>query len=177
MKRRVYFARVAGTDSPIKVGCSASPNERCKQLGFDLSAKVEVIAHVPGDLWLERNLHLKLARFRVQGPTRDGKAVAGKNEWFSVCPELTALIRQAIETGAIVLPMSECRERAIAARYKAGETLQQIGASYGITRERVRQILSSVGVQRRSAAERAYTDLLARQARREAWRAKMQAAA
>lgn len=31
-------------------------------------------------------------------------------------------------------------------RYRAGETLQQIGARYGITRERVRQILAKRGV-------------------------------
>lgn len=37
----------------------------------------------------------------------------------------------------------------MSARYQAGETLQLIGDRYGLTRERVRQILHRMGVARR----------------------------
>lgn len=40
--------------------------------------------------------------------------------------------------------------------YEAGSTLQQVGDKYGVTRERVRQLLEEVGVERRSSASRVY---------------------
>jgi hypothetical protein len=169
--RWVYFARVVGTDGPIKIGCSSGPEGRCRQLGFDLATKIELLAEAPGDLHLERNLHLKFAPHRASAPTRNGweKAIPGATEWFAPVHEILELIAVARETGKIDLPMEECRERAIAARYKGGETLEQIGSSYGITRERVRQILHSLGIPRRSAAERAYVQMLARRERMRAW--------
>lgn len=39
----------------------------------------------------------------------------------------------------------EERDAAMVARYAAGETLDAIGQSFGITRERVRQIIAKVG--------------------------------
>jgi hypothetical protein len=167
----VYFARIAGTEGPIKIGCSSYPNGRCKQLACDLAAKIEVIASAPGNFVLERNLHLKFAEHRVEGPTREGrkKPAPGASEWFAPCPELLGLIDAVKRTGKIELSLEECRERAIAARYKGGESLQQIGQSYGITRERVRQILDSIGVPRRSAAERSYLLKLEREAKWRAW--------
>jgi transposase len=41
---------------------------------------------------------------------------------------------------------SEQRQRVFAERYLAGETLQQIADDYGLTRERVRQVLRRIGV-------------------------------
>ena len=41
------------------------------------------------------------------------------------------------------------RDQAMADQYMAGATLEQVGAGYGLTRERVRQILERLGVQRR----------------------------
>lgn len=177
MSRYVYFARVIGTDGPIKIGCSSCPGARCDQLASDVGAPIEVIAEAPGDYLLERNLHLKFAAHRADGPTRPNRPnVPGSTEWFEAVPGLLRLIDATKTTGKIVLPLEQCRERVIAARYKAGETLQQIGDSLGITRERVRQILNSVGVPRRSAAERAYIASLARRARWEAYLRQRQAA-
>lgn len=42
----------------------------------------------------------------------------------------------------------------MAAMYASGKTLQQIGDKYEISRERVRQILGRMGVQRRGKGER-----------------------
>lgn len=170
-ERFIYFARVAGESGPIKIGCSAWPKSRCKQLGFDVSATIEIIATAPGDYLLERNLHLKFAVHNVAGPSRADrdKPAAGASEWFAPAPELLALIDTVTATGRIELRLEECRERAIAARYKSGETLQQLGDAYGITRERVRQILHSIGVERRSATERAYLASLERRRRFAEW--------
>lgn len=170
--KSVYFARIVGTDGPIKIGCSAYPKGRCRQLGSDLAAEVEVIAETPGDYVLERNLHLKFADQRAEGPKRDGKVVAGQKEWFHPTAELLGLIQSA-KSGAISLPLQDCRERMIAAHYGAGKTLQQIGSRYGISRERVRQILHSLGVPRRSAFERGALIRAQRRARIEAWLAEV----
>lgn len=43
-------------------------------------------------------------------------------------------------------PESLHREIEMANRYKSGETLQEIANDYGITRERVRQLLKRVGI-------------------------------
>jgi hypothetical protein len=170
-ERFIYFARITGEAGPIKIGCSSYPNGRCKQLGSDLAASIEIMATAPGDYLLERNLHLKFAGNRVNGPARHDRTapVPGSSEWFAPTPELLALIATARRAGKIELPIEECRERAIAARYRAGETLQQIGDDYGITRERVRQILHSIGVKRRSVAETAYLRSLARRRRLAEW--------
>jgi hypothetical protein len=146
--KRVYFARVAGTTGPIKIGCSSGPPARCKQLGFDLAADIEVIAFVPGDYFLERNLHLKFASLRAPGPRRAGRAapVHGHKEWFHPAPALLELIEAARRDGVIVLRADECRERIIADRYRGGETLQEIAVDFNITRERVRQVLRALGV-------------------------------
>lgn len=147
--RLVYFARVVGTVGPIKIGCSTAPRYRCKQLGFDVAASIEVIATAPGDYMLERNLHLKFAAYQTKGPTRTGrtKPAPGHNEWFAASPELLTFISEIVRTGTIALAPGECRERVFAERYLAGETLQQIANDYGITRERVRQVLRNTGVE------------------------------
>ncbi|GAA0415393.1 hypothetical protein GCM10008934_02930 [Virgibacillus salarius] len=47
-------------------------------------------------------------------------------------------------------PESLKREMEMAERYKNGETLQEIGDHYGLTRERVRQLINKVGVSGKS---------------------------
>lgn len=147
--RYVYFARIVGTAGPIKIGCSTAPRGRCRQLGFDLAEEIELLASVPGDHTLERNLHLKFAKHRAPGPRRVGcvKPVGGSSEWFAPVPAILGLIETARNEGSITLPREDCRERIFADRYLAGETLKQIGDSCGLTRERVRQILRKAGVE------------------------------
>lgn len=145
--KRVYFARVTGTLGPIKIGCSSYPKGRCKQLACDLAAKVEIIAEVTGDYTLERNLHLKFAESRADAPKRMGRPnIPGKSEWFHAVPELLRIIESAKSRGTVDLPIEERREWIFARRYLAGETLEEIATDYGITRERVRQVLRKIGV-------------------------------
>lgn len=143
----IYFARNSDGTGPIKIGCSSAPSIRIRQLESDLRAKFTILAEAPGDFILERNLHLKFAASRIEGPQRaDGKQVAGSCEWFDATPELLTFIQDVKATGAVALGMGECREKLFAARYLAGETLQSIATDFGITRERVRQILRREGV-------------------------------
>lgn len=63
------------------------------------------------------------------------------------------------------------RSQKMAALYKGGKTLEQVGAEFGVTRERVRQIISrQEGIQRRDGgiAKRADASRLERAARRDA---------
>ena len=46
------------------------------------------------------------------------------------------------------IPRDKARVEEMAKLYRAGETLQQIGDKYGMTRERVRQLISFVGLNR-----------------------------
>lgn len=48
----------------------------------------------------------------------------------------------------------EERINKMASLYKEGKTLEEVGAEFGLTRERVRQILEKAGIQRRVAGER-----------------------
>ena len=50
------------------------------------------------------------------------------------------------------------RDAAIRAAYESNKTLAQIGACYGITRERVRQLLERQGVKRRANGKKKQSD-------------------
>jgi hypothetical protein len=167
----VYFARVVGTVGPIKIGCSCWPANRVRQLGIDTKTNCEVIAEIPGSFLLERNVHLKFAHLRCDGPSRADRdaPIAGATEWFQAAPDLLAFIEQAKKIGELPLTLEDCRERIFAARYMSGETLKQIGDDYGLTRERVRQVLASIGVKRRTLTEIAYVNSLKRRKRNEEW--------
>lgn len=148
--RRIYFLRRADGTGPIKIGCSERPAERRRQLNSDLRADFAILATAPGDHLTERNLHLKFATLRADAPlcpAQRTSPVPGVSEWFEPAPELLAYIEAARSTDEIHLTDEECRERVWAERYLAGETLQAIANDFGITRERVRQVLRRIGVE------------------------------
>lgn len=57
------------------------------------------------------------------------------------------------------------RNQDMESRYLSGETLQSIGKSYGITRERVRQILAKRGIKAQEGGAALYRRLNPRQTR------------
>jgi len=148
--RQVYFMRRVDGTGPIKIGCSDYPKSRAAQLSSDYGCAIEVLATVPGDFIDERNLHLKLARYRCAPPfgrqSERKTPVGGHSEWFEPSPAVLAVLGEAVATKRVPLTKAERREKLFAERYLAGETLQQIADDYGITRERVRQILRRAGV-------------------------------
>lgn len=154
--RLVYFARNVDRSGPIKIGCSSSPFYRLKQLGFDHAAKFETLAEATGNFDTERWLHQRFAHCRTSAPIREDRStpIVGATEWFEATPELLQFIDD-LNAGGIELPQVDARNEAIAKRYTAGETLEAIGSSLGITRERVRQILEAKGIERRSHSQAA----------------------
>lgn len=144
----VYFLRRADGTGPIKIGCSSCPETRRKQISTDLKTATEIIAAVPGDFIAERNVHLKFAHLREAAPQaiRNGRAIGPSSEWFRPAPDLLAFVEGVADEGALPLSIDDQREWIFAKRYLAGETLKQIGDDYGITRERVRQVLRNLGV-------------------------------
>jgi transposase-like protein len=147
--RQVYFVRRADGIGPIKIGCTVAVKARIRQLESDCQTKFAVLATAPGGYTVERNLHIKFAAINVPGPVRTDRAtpLGGSSEWFAPTPELFAFIHGVTRSGEIALSENDCRERIFASRYEGGETLQQIADDYGITRERVRQILRKAGVE------------------------------
>lgn len=146
--KRIYFMRRTDGTGPIKIGCSRYPEGRRKQIGSDTKADYVILAQAPGGYLLEGNLHFKFSAHR-EVPEWAGTRpypVGGSNEWFKPVRALLSLIEQVQRDGVIKLAPQECREQVYAQRYLAGETLQEIAADYGITRERVRQVLRQVGV-------------------------------
>lgn len=142
----IYFARRTDGEGPIKIGCSSAPIMRVRQLGFDLSLPISVIAQAPGDFTMERNLHFKFRDVRAACPKRAGRAyIGGQTEWFEATPEVLRFIATVQRTGKIPIPDTQRLEVIFAARYRAGETLRSIAADYGISHERVRQILKAHG--------------------------------
>lgn len=127
--KRVYFLRPAGKLGPIKIGCSESPKARARQIGSDRKEPIRLIADAPGTFTDEMRLHRQFADTRVEG------------EWFAATDELMAVIDHVIDTGSLPPPLEEDRAQVMIRLYLGGSTLLQIGQKFGMTRERVRQIL------------------------------------
>lgn len=53
----VYFLRPIGAQSPIKIGCSYNPAKRLQDYCQWSPVPLEIVATIPGDAKLERNLH------------------------------------------------------------------------------------------------------------------------
>ena len=87
MSRLVYFIRPKGQDGPVKIGCSAAPENRLLTLAVWCPYELEVLAAAPGGFDIERRCHLKFARDRLH------------HEWFAHSPELDAFIEHVAAHG------------------------------------------------------------------------------
>lgn len=131
---KVYFARRIDGTGPIKIGCSDYPTWRVVQLSSDIKAKLELVAAAPGNFMDEGRLHRQFSAHRVHG------------EWFEPAEAVLAAIEYVKSHGKLPPAPDDDRDVVIKRRYLDGETLQSIGNDFGITRERVRQILRKIGV-------------------------------
>ncbi len=139
----IYFLRRTDGTGPIKIGCSDHLRVRIQQLEAAYCTKFTVLATAPGNFADERNLHLKFAAIneRPTGLRECAYSLGGPTEWFTATPDLLAYVEQVIEAGAIHLASHERREVVFIARWRAGESLRTIGRDYGISRQRVHQII------------------------------------
>ncbi len=81
----VYFAQAA-SGGPIKIGVSRDPVRRVRALSIGSPDAIELLATLPGGVWLEGKLHEYFADYRLHG------------EWFDEdTPALSELIEAAID--------------------------------------------------------------------------------
>lgn len=130
----VYFARRASGEGPIKIGCSADIGTRMIALRAEIREGVTVLAVTPGCFRDERRLHRQFADARVEG------------EWFAPTKAVMAAVAYCSKTGKLPPTPADDREVVMARRYLGGETLEAIAQDFGLTRERVRQLLRRAGV-------------------------------
>lgn len=79
----VYFAR---SGDAIKIGCSQNPWSRLTELRTGSPVGVELIATMPGSFELEKQLHLRFAKLRIN------------REWFRADDELVAYVATVAAT-------------------------------------------------------------------------------
>lgn len=130
----IYFMRRADGVGPIKIGCSRTPERRLRAMQIWSPEPLEILASVPGDFSDEQRLHRDLADYRLH------------HEWFEASRKVLAVVATAAATGALPAAGANDKWVRIEALYRSGKTLAEIGQEYGITRERVRQILRKAGV-------------------------------
>ena len=79
---RLYFIQ-HDDDGPIKIGIAADPARRLESLQVGNPVALRLLAHRPGALELEMDLHRRLAAFRIRG------------EWFNAVPDVMAEVEKA----------------------------------------------------------------------------------
>lgn len=77
----IYFIQ-AGSDGPVKVGCSMRPDVRLSELQAGSAEELRLVGQIEGGLEKERWLHGVLRKWHLRG------------EWFRGDAELLALLKQ-----------------------------------------------------------------------------------
>jgi DNA-binding CsgD family transcriptional regulator len=132
--KSVYFVRRADGTGPIKIGCTKSMDQRLTSLEREVGASLTILGEAPGTFRDERRMHRQFAEHCTVG------------EWFHPSGAVMGAVLY-VQQHSKLPPTSETdREVRMAARYLGGETLQAIADDYGLTRERVRQILRKAHV-------------------------------
>jgi hypothetical protein len=122
---------------PIKIGCSRWPEKRLATFQVWSPEVLEIVVSVPGTFDDERNLHCRFSAYRLH------------SEWFEAAPAVLAVVAKTAATGALPPQMANDRTVRIIARFNSGETMQAIADDYGITRQRIEQILRESGQEKR----------------------------
>ena len=130
----VYFVRRTDGTGPIKIGCTANLDQRIRALSYHAQADLAVLATAPGSFREERRLHRQFDNDRQEG------------EWFEPTDALLQAVAYVANKGQLPPADEEDREIVMSRRYLAGETLREIAEDFGLTRERVRQILRSSNI-------------------------------
>lgn len=166
----IYFVQ-AEHGGPIKIGYAINIIDRHKQLQVASPYKLIVLAHMKGGHLDENALHNRFAEYRLHG------------EWFLPCEELFEFIKNLpkfeIANGLIVddsLP-TLTDSNTLWKLYEVGYNLQAIGSIFGVSKQRIHQILQKIPDywiirmnRPRSPAkpiEQAYNELLLAQANNE----------
>ena len=132
-KGLVYFMRRADGVGAIKIGCSKLPRRRLAAMQIWSPEKLEIVAAVPGTFADETRLHRQFAAHRLHG------------EWFEAAPPVLAAMARASTLGELPPKPANDRNVRIMARYAAGETYEAIAADFGVTRQRIEQIIRKEG--------------------------------
>jgi hypothetical protein len=106
MSSYIYFMKPIGMDGPVKIGCSAKPQERLKALSTWSPFPLEIAASVIGQFPDEKFLHRCFSQFHTH------------HEWFEANPLLGETIAQ-VASGATI---DEVR-----ASLTPGQTIQLVG--------------------------------------------------
>ena len=75
----IYFI-VDPDRNQVKIGYSANPTKRLKQLETATSSKLVLAAAIPGDRKIEADYHYHFAMYKT------------RREWFELSPEIQAFI-------------------------------------------------------------------------------------
>lgn len=99
MKSRVYFAKTIAANGMdmgvIKIGSSADPEQRMAGVGTQMPFHCELIATVPGELFVERAVQIWLRADKVRG------------EFFHARGEVLATMEYSKATGRLPFPLIE----------------------------------------------------------------------
>ena len=130
----VYFMRRVDGVGPVKIGCSKVPLARLEIHQQWSPEPLEIVTSAPGTFRDEQRLHRQFDGCRLHA------------EWFEAIPALLSMVARVKMTGALPPALLSDRSIRMAEMYQAGGTLQKIGDEFGVSRERVRQILRSESV-------------------------------
>lgn len=172
----IYAFKPVGQPGPIKIEASNQPLGRMASALCWSPLALEMIFSVDGGFVEERRIHHFLRDYRLHG------------EWFSPEPLVLQFVDSVVAQGRIPkLPdigiigirsaIDTERLDEFARKRAEGWTLQRIGDEYGITRERVRQILASSGLNEMRQSMRIETladrDIRAKKFEDDCWAAKI----
>lgn len=138
----IYFMRRADGVGPVKIGCSKWPEQRLQALQIWSPEPLEIVAAVAGTFADETRLHREFAEHRLHG------------EWFEATPRVLSAIARIVATGQLPPPRADDRVVRIMGAFEAGQTYEQIGADFGVSRQRIEQIVRKAGGTKRGRGRR-----------------------